>query len=340
MRDASVQSVSFIIPFYNEAPSLPRLITEIAEFVARAAAAWPLRFDLILIDDGSRDDGSNLLRSYARANPDKLKMRIVRLSRNFGKEIAISAGLALATSDAVILMDADLQHPVRVVESFLEAWLDGECDVVYAYQCRDQREGWLRKKLSRLYYMLLNSMVEVEIPANSADFRLLSRRAYFALRELRERQRFMKGLYSWIGFRQRGIPYTPDRRQFGKSKFSLLKLGLLALEGITSFSVVPLRFAVFAGVLLGLAAGGYGIDMIIEKFLFGTDLPGFPTLIVAIAVLGSAQLIFMGVLGEYVGKILIEVKQRPLFVTESDETFEPMPPVPASPRSLQFQDHP
>jgi glycosyltransferase involved in cell wall biosynthesis len=216
-------------------------------------------------------------------------------------------------------MDADLQHPIDIVDQFLDGWINEGADVVYAYQPKEQRDGWLNRMLSKAYYKIINTMAEVSVPPNAGDFRLLSKRAYSALRELGERQRMMKGLYSWIGFQQKGIAFTSRPRLFGKTKFSPLRLSVLAIDGITSFSTLPLRLTVLAGILLALLAGGYGVWIIIQIFVYGADVPGFATLIVAITSIGAAQLIFLGIIGEYIGKILLEVKRRPLFIVESDE---------------------
>jgi glycosyltransferase involved in cell wall biosynthesis len=322
MSKPARRSVSFIVPFFDEAASLPRLLDELRNFIEGAKFRWPVDFDLIFVDDGSRDGGREVLKAYASANPQALPFRVIRLSRNFGKEIALSAGLSAATSDAVVLMDADLQHPVALVDQFLHGWIEEGCDVVYAFRRNDERDNWVRRMLGAAYYRLINATAEVAIPRDAADFRLLSRRAYLALRELGERQRLMKGLYSWIGFPQKGVPYVPRERPYGKSKFSLFGLWLLAVDGITSFSTLPLRLAVWAGFLLAVFAGGYGIWTIFEKFYYGIDVPGYPTLVVTIAFIGAAQLFFLGIIGEYIGKILIEVKRRPLFIVESDEAVK------------------
>ena len=319
------RSVSFIVPFFNEAVAMPRLLEEIHNYVERAKYQWSVDFDVIFVDDGSRDGGREILKEYARENPHALSFRVLRLSRNFGKEIALTAGLSVASSDAVVLMDADLQHPVELVDQFLHGWIEEGCDVVYAFRNREERSGRFRRTLGSIYYRLINATSEVAIPPNASDFRLLSRRAYLALRKVGERQRLMKGLYTWIGFPQKGVPYVPRERPYGKSKFSLLALWLLALDGITSFSTLPLRLAVWAGLLLAVFAGGYGVWTIFEKLLYGIDVPGYPTLIVTIAFIGAAQLIFLGIIGEYIGKILIEVKQRPLFIVESDEATNAAP---------------
>jgi glycosyltransferase involved in cell wall biosynthesis len=227
--------------------------------------------------------------------------------------------LNAATSDAVILMDSDLQHPIALVDQFLDGWLTEGYDVVYAFKHNATGDGWAQRFARRLYYRAINTRTDVEIPPTAGDFRLLSRRAYEALRLLPERQRLMKGLYSWIGFAQKGIPFTPAQRAGGKSKYSTFKLAALALDGITSFSILPLRLATWIGVALALVSGGYGLWTIFEKYYFGIIVPGYPTLITTIAFIGAAQLIFLGIIGEYLGKVLVEVKGRPLAVIESDE---------------------
>lgn len=313
--------VTFIVPFFNEAENLPVLVNLLDAFAGTTQFARPVVFDAIFIDDGSRDGGAELLKVLARKLRN-FKIRLIRLSRNFGKEVALTAGISAADSDAVVLLDADLQHPVALVDKFLAGWLEDDCDVVYAYREKKTRPGLINRFMVAGFYRFINSGSEVAVPANAGDFRLMSRRAYSAMRQLGEHQRFMKGLYSWIGFRQKGIPFTPARRRRGKSKFSPVRLWLLAIDGITSFSILPLRFAVFAGAGIALLAAGYGVWSIFIKYYYQVDPPGYPTLIVAIAFIGAAQLIFLGVIGEYVGKILMEVKARPLFIVASDEALD------------------
>jgi polyisoprenyl-phosphate glycosyltransferase len=312
-------TLSFVVPFCNEAKCLPRLLQSMDAFIRDIERRYPLRADAIFIDDGSTDGGRETVSAWLRAHESPMNLRVIRLSRNFGKEAALTVGLNAATADAVVLMDADLQHPIALVERFLDGWLTDGYDVVYAYKETLADEGWLRRLARRFYYWTINARTDAEIPPNAGDFRLLSRRAYEALRLLPERQRLMKGLYSWIGFGQKGIPFTPAARAAGKSKFSAVKLALLALDGITSFSTLPLRLATWIGIALALVSGGYGLWTIFEKFFFGIAVPGYPTLITTIAFIGAAQLIFLGIIGEYLGKVLIEVKGRPVAVVESDE---------------------
>jgi glycosyltransferase involved in cell wall biosynthesis len=313
------RQVSVCVPFFNEAENLPALIEALDAYVRTAAAKWPVRIDAIFIDDGSSDDGAGVLAALAERRALAFDMRVLRLSRNFGKEVALTAGLEAAQGDAVILMDADLQHPVELFDQFFEGWLNEGFDVVYAYQEANRPLALWHKTGRRLFYGLINASSDVPIPHDAGDFRLLSKRAYEALRTLGERQRLMKGLYSWIGFRQKGIAFTPPARRAGTSNYSPIKLSLLAIEGVTSFSLAPLRMAVWVGVLLALFSAGYGVWTIFEKIYLGNPVPGYPTLIVLIALIGAFQLIFLGVIGEYLGKVLMEVKGRPLFVLESDE---------------------
>ena len=312
-------TVSFVVPFCNEAKCLPRLLQALDASVRDIESRHPIRADVIFVDDGSTDASREALNAAVRAHEPDIDVRVIRLSRNFGKESALTVGLSAATADAVILMDADLQHPLALVDQFLDGWLVEGFDVVYAFKASNDDESWARRIGRRIYYRAVNTNTDPEIPQNAGDFRLLTRRAYEALRLLPERQRLMKGLYSWIGFAQKGIPFTPDARAAGTSKFSSVKLVMLAIDGITSFSIMPLRLATWLGIALAVVSGGYGLWTIFEKLLFGIEVPGYPTLITIIAFIGAAQLIFLGIIGEYLGKVLLEVKGRPLAVVESDE---------------------
>ena len=313
------RQVSVCVPFFNEAQNLPALIEALDGYVRLAAGRWPVRLDVIFVDDGSSDGGAEVLAALAERRSLAFDLRVLRLSRNFGKEVALTAALEAAQGDAVVLMDADLQHPVDLLDQFFAGWLNEGFDVVYAYQAANRPLALWHKTGRRLFYGLINASSDVPIPHDAGDFRLLSRRAYEALRTLGERQRLMKGLYSWIGFKQKGVAFTPPARRAGSSNYSAMKLSLLAIEGVTSFSLAPLRMAVWVGILLAVLSGGYGVWTIFEKLYLGIHVPGYPTLIVLIALIGAFQLIFLGIIGEYLGKVLMEVKGRPLFVLESDE---------------------
>jgi len=313
------QTISFIVPFCNEASCLPALLKSLIGSLRVLEHDRPVRADVIFVDDGSVDGSRDVLCAAVRAQEPSFGVRVIRLSRNFGKEAALTVGLNAASADAVVLMDADLQHPPELVDAFIDGWLNEGFDVVYGYKESVADEGWLRRVARRWYYRTINTRTDAEIPPNAGDFRLLTRRAYEALRMLPERQRLMKGLYSWIGFTQKGIPFRPAERAAGKTKFSTVKLALLAIDGFTSFSILPLRLATWFGLVLALISGGYGVWTIFEKYVFGIAVPGYPTLITTIAFIGAAQLIFLGIIGEYLGKVLIEVKGRPIAIVESDE---------------------
>lgn len=312
--------VSFIVPVYNERPNIPLLIETLNSFAAAAGPKWSVRFDAIFIDDGSTDGSREALLA---ADSPGLPLRVIRFSRNFGKEIALSAGMRAAAADAVVLMDSDLQHPVEAVESFLNGWLREGCDVVYAYREDATQERMWKRFLRRIYYSILHDSSQFEIRGSVGDFQILSRRAYKALNQLSEHERFMKGLYRWIGFRQKGVPYKVRPRQAGETKYSILTLWTLAITGITSFTTLPLRIATWMGLFLALCSGGYAIFTIIEKLVLGIDLPGYPTLITIIGFIGAGEFLILGIIGEYLAKVLVEVKQRPLYLIESDDVAKP-----------------
>jgi polyisoprenyl-phosphate glycosyltransferase len=319
--DAKQQvSVSFIIPVYNERPNIPYLIEALSSFVSATASKWSVRFDAIFIDDGSADGSREAL---LEADAPGLPLRVIRFSRNFGKEVALSAGLRTAKSDAVVLMDSDLQHPVEIVEDFLRVWLEEKYDVVYAYREKAVQEALWRRVMRRVYYRIMHDSWQFEIRGSVGDFQLLSRRAYEAMNQLGEHERFMKGLYRWIGFRQKGVPYEPHPRRAGKTKYTALKLWTLAITGITSFTTLPLRIATWIGAMLAVFSGGYALYTIVEKLAFGIDVPGYPTLVTIIGFIGAGEFLILGIIGEYLAKVLMEVKRRPLYLIESDEVIAP-----------------
>jgi len=312
------QKLCLIVPFFDERRVLPRLL-EAIDALAQRLQARSVLIETILVDDGSGDDGREAITAWARDRVPAFDVRVLRLSRNFGKELALSAGLEAADGDAVVLMDADLQHPVEMVETFVAAWLDEGYDVVYAHRQDHRREDIGKRLLRAGFYRLINATSDAVLAPHSGDFRLMSRRAYQALLQFPERERLMKGLYGLIGFSTKAVPYAPHPRAEGASKYSPLKLWAMGLNGVTSHSVFPLRLTLFMGLALGLLALGYGVWTIIEKLVFGIQVPGYPTLIVIISTIGAGQLIGMGIVGEYIGKVLVEVKRRPLYILESDE---------------------
>ena len=308
--------LSIVVPAFNEADSLQRVHARLGEVAQRLATTRALACEVIYVDDGSADDTL----AIARALPaSALDVQVVSLSRNFGKEAALLAGLDHARLGAVLFIDGDGQHPPELIETLVGHWLDDDYDVVYTAKAHRDQESLLRRVAVKAFYALLNSDSHVQIPENAGDFRLLSPRAATALRQMPERNRFFKGLASWIGFRQKRIDYEPAQRAQGRSHWGLRSLIGLSLNGLTAFSVAPLRMATVFGLLLALIALIYGGKIIYETVVYGTSVPGYPSVFVGVMVLGAVQLVMLGVVGEYIGKILYEIKGRPVyFVAEHD----------------------
>jgi polyisoprenyl-phosphate glycosyltransferase len=302
--------LSIVVPLYNEAAGLARLharLTEVAQHLQKSRA---LPCEVVYIDDGSRDDTL----AVARALPaNGLDVQVVSFSRNFGKEAALLAGLDHARLGAVVFIDGDGQHPPQLIETLVAHWLDDGYDVVYTAKAHRSNESATRRIAVKAFYLLLNWGVRTKIPEDAGDFRLLSPRAASALRQLPERNRFFKGLASWIGFRQMRIDYEPQARAGGRSTWNMRALIGLSLNGLTSFSVAPLRVATLLGLLLAAVALLYGADIVYQTVVYGEDVPGYPSVFVGVMVLGGVQLIMLGVLGEYIGKILYEIKARPVY---------------------------
>lgn len=304
------KTVSVLIPAYNEAPNMERMVEALAGLaVANADYVW----EFVFVNDGSTDSTLEILRSL-RAKDSRVN--IVSLSRNFGKENAMLAGMDYATGDAVLIMDADLQHPVDVVPRMLEQWEAGYEDV-YGRRRNRGRESWLRKRLSLAYYSMLQGATRIEVLRNVGDFRLLDRRVVNAIRSLRETQRYTKGLYCWVGYNKKEIEYDNLDRKGGESKFSPGKLINLAIEGITCYTTAPLRIASVLGVLVSLVAFSYLIFVVVKTLVYGEDVQGFPTLLCSILLLGGLQLMCLGIIGEYIGRIFTETKHRPPYIVES-----------------------
>ena len=308
--------LSIVVPAYNEAASLERVHARLTEVAQKLAATHGLACEVIYVDDGSADDTL----AIARALPaSALDVQVVSLSRNFGKEAALLAGLDHARLGAVLFIDGDGQHPPELIETLVGYWLDDDYDVVYTAKAHRDEESFVRRVAIKAFYALLNSDAHVKIPEDAGDFRLLSPRAATALRRMPERNRFFKGLASWIGFRQKRIDYEPAQRAQGRSSWGLRSLIGLSLNGLTAFSVAPLRMATVFGLLLALIALIYGGKIIYETVVYGASVPGYPSVFVGVMVLGAVQLVMLGVVGEYIGKILYEIKGRPVyFVAEHD----------------------
>lgn len=311
--------LSVVVPCYNESDGLERLHAALTPVLEALAPAY----EIILVDDGSRDDTFAVARKLAVADPH---VKALRFARNFGKEAGMAAGLAAASGDAVVLMDADLQHPPAVIPEMLAKWREG-VDMVIALRRDRNTDSWLRSAISRLYYKIFQAMSEVRIPRGAGDFRLFDRKVVDAIVALPERNRFMKGITSWVGFRQETLPFDVGARETGRSAWSLLSLMRYAWDGLTSFSTVPLRVWSVLGVLIAGLSAFYGLYLVVRTTVFGIDVPGYASLMVSTLFLGGVQLISLGVLGEYVGRIFLEVKKRPLYLIADrvglDEPVEP-----------------
>ncbi|UXH80890.1 glycosyltransferase family 2 protein [Roseateles amylovorans] len=308
--------LSCVIPCHNEARNLRDLLPRLCETLTDCCDAW----ELILVDDGSRDDTAALLKICAR----QPGVRAIRLSRNFGKEAALTAGLTEAAGDVVVMMDADLQHDPALIPSFIAHWARG-ADMVYAVRERRDDEAWFKRLGVRLFYGLLNRAGRFEVPAGAGDFRLLDRHVVDALLALPERNRFMKGLYAWVGHTSVAVPYQPDERAHGRSHFPPLRLIQLALDGLTSFTTWPLRAVSAVGVMLALAAFIYGAYLTLVFFVYGHVVSGWTTIVVSLMLFAGLQLLSLGILGEYIGRIFEEVKARPLYVVR-DQWGRGLPP--------------
>jgi len=322
--------LSVVAPFFNEQQSAPHFARLLAEFAREAKARFGLEFETVLVDDGSTDSGAQAFAAAMTGN-----WKIVRLSRNFGKEVALLAGIDHASGDLVMLMDSDLQHSLEMALRMVgELVADPDVDVVHAVRSDRRDDGWRRTQLARLFYKLINWSQRFDIPENSGDFRVMRRPVAQAISKLRDKRRFNKGLYAWAGFRQKAIPYAPEDRVAGKTKWSRLNLIALSIEGFTSFTVVPLRIMSVIGLVAALWGMLYGIKIVLEVLFYGVAVPGFPSLLVAVVVLGGLNLALLGLVGEYVWVAVSEVKERPVYfvkdVVEPEASTERRPTRPKS----------
>jgi polyisoprenyl-phosphate glycosyltransferase len=308
--NAAAQGLSIVVPVYNEAAGLAALHARLGELAKTLRRRYRLACEVVYVDDGSADTTLAIARGLAA---DALDVQVVSLSRNFGKEAALMAGLDHARRGAVLFMDGDGQHPPDIVEQLVSHWIDGGYDVVYTAKANRDNESLLRRLAVHGFYALINWGARQKIPEDAGDFRLLSPRAAAALRQLPERNRFFKGLASWIGFRQIRVDYEPAARAHGNTSFSPGRLVGLSIEGLTSFSVAPLRFASLLGVVLATIAFLFGLSILWETFTTGKSVPGYPSLVVGLMTIGGVQLIMIGIVGEYIGKILSELKARPIY---------------------------
>jgi glycosyltransferase involved in cell wall biosynthesis len=315
--NAAAQGLSIVVPLYNEATGLASLHERLAGLARTLRQRYSLACEVVYVDDGSKDNTLAIARELAA---DALDVQVVSLSRNFGKEAALMAGLDHARRGAVLFMDGDGQHPPTLVETLVGHWIDDGYDVVYTAKAHRDNEPFLRRLAVQGFYALINWGARQKIPEDAGDFRLLSPRAAAALRQFPERNRFFKGLASWIGFRQIRVDYEPAPRAHGVTTFSPGRLIGLSIEGLTSFSVAPLRFASLLGVLLATVAFLFGLSILWETWTTGRSVPGYPSLVIGLMTIGGVQLIMIGIVGEYIGKILSELKARPIyFVAEHSE---------------------
>lgn len=296
--------ISIVIPAFNEASSIQQTISEVAALLLPHC-----NLEILLIDDGSTDNTTLIAHQLMH---EFSCLRYIRLSRNFGKEAALTAGLHRAKGDAVIMLDADGQHPPELLLTFLRLWQEGY-ETVYGIQER-RLENALIKLAKKIYYGLMLQLSSIDIPPNAGDFRLLDRKTVTSLNLITENNRYMKGLYAWVGYRSIGVPYTARKRHSGNSRFSFLKLFKLGLSGLTGFSVIPLKLVSITGLFVSVLAFCFGIEILIEHFVGHQPLPGWPTLAVGMMFFAGIELLALGIIGEYVGNIFEEVKRRPLYL--------------------------
>lgn len=305
--------ISCVVPVYNE----EAVVADFIRCLQQALHTLTSRFEIIIVDDGSRDHTVEKVQQL----PKDEHVKLLALSRNFGKEIALTAGIEHARGEVTVLMDADFQHPVEVIHEFLAKWADGY-DMVYGIRQDRESESLLKRNFARLFYWMMRKVSSVDMPRNAGDFRLMDRKITDAIKLFPERTRFMKGLYAWVGYKSIGIPFEVKERAAGKSSWGFLRLAELAITGIASFSDIPLRVWSMIGFAISFIAMIYAVYIVTVTLLYGADLPGFPTLVVAIMFLGGIQLLSIGILGEYIARIFTEVKQRPKYLLRIKEGFD------------------
>lgn len=308
--------LSLVIPVYNEEAGIPELDRRLKGFLSaltRVGGSW----EVVFVDDGSKDQSRELLLELSH---QESRYKILGFSRNFGHQVAITAGMDRADGDAVVVMDADLQDPPEVVSAMLDRFESG-FDVVYAVRNKRKGETWFKLATAAAFYRLMRQVTGIQIPLDAGDFRLMSRAVILTLRALREKHRFVRGMVAWVGFRQTSVLYDRDARFAGETKYPLRKMLQFAIDGITSFSILPLRIATWLGVTAGVLAVLFGAWALAVKVTGGQTVPGWTTIMIAVALGSSAQLLMTGVLGEYVGRIYEEIKRRPLYIVEQEINF-------------------
>jgi glycosyltransferase involved in cell wall biosynthesis len=304
--------ISCVVPVYNEAGLIAEFISALDKTLKELAYAY----EIVIVDDGSRDNTMSIIHQLRIQYP----IRYIRFSRNFGKEKALSAGLDHAQGDAVILLDGDFQHPLELLSEFIAQWEQGN-EMVYAVRQNRADESWLKRNCAKVFYQFTSKINRINIPANAGDFRLLDRKIVNALQKLPEHNRFMKGLYSWVGFKQAAVPFEVQPRKSGHSQWNFYSLLDLAITGITSFSAFPLRLIALGGMGVASLAILYAIWIVLSTAIFGIQTPGWATIVTAISFFGGLQLFAIGVVGEYIGRIFDEVKHRPLYIIDEESSF-------------------
>lgn len=305
-----MKTITIIIPCYNEAQSLPLLHAELCK-LSESESGY--NWEYLFINDGSRD---TTIEELEKLHTQDKRCNYVDLSRNYGKEVALLAGFDYATGDCAVIMDADLQHPPHVVHEMLRKWEQGYDDV-YARRKSRGKESWLRKRLSLAYYRLLSKSTRIDVLPNVGDFRLLDRRCIDALRQLREQSRYTKGMYCYIGFKKTFVEFETQDRVAGQSSMSYSVLVRLAMEGLTAYTTSPLQWATGIGIIVSLISFLYALWVIIKTIVWGDPVAGFPTLMIAILFLGGVQLLSLGIIGEYLGRVFNETKNRPVYFVQS-----------------------
>ena len=321
------ENIAIVVPVYNECAGLDALVERLIQVIGNADFSW----NVLFVDDGSVDETLAKLRQI---NASDRRFSAISLSRNFGKEIAIAAGLRRARGDAVIVMDADLQHPPEVLPAFLARWREGHKVVFGARQSRSA-EGFFRRQYSRFFHALFRRISPTHLPMGVVDFLLLDRKAVDAINRIGERTRFSRGLYAWIGFSSTIVPFVVARRHAGSSRWSFVALAQFALDGLISFSSLPLKIWSYVGAGISLVALGYSAYFLVYTVIYNTDRPGFPSLIVSIMFFAGIQLISLGVLGEYIARIYEEVKARPLYLVAEEIGLDGEAPAASEPRRVQ-----
>jgi len=307
--EAGNNLISIVVPVFNEAEVLDVFYHRLKKVLDTLTVLS----EIVFVDDGSTDNSHALLIGLQQSDE---RIAVVALSRNFGKEIAMTAGLDHARGDAVIVIDADLQDPPELIPELIGEWQEGS-DMVYAKRLSREGESWIKKLTAHWFYRLLRHASNIEIPEDTGDFRLLNRKTVNALRQIRERHRFMKGLFAWVGYRQKSVTYRREPRHAGNSKWNYWRLWNFALEGITSFTTAPLRVATYLGLMTALGSFLFGSYIVYDALVWGNPVQGYPSLMVVILFLGGVQLISIGIIGEYLGRVFEETKQRPLYLVDN-----------------------